>query len=92
MANLQVRDIDSDLYETLKRIASQDHRSLSQEVVKMLEDGIQMPQKSVENSTEAFLALSGAWDDSRTAEEIVGDLRKERRDSARFGGTGGLLD
>ncbi len=37
MANLQVRDIDDKLYDSLKRRADLEHRSISQEVVMIIE-------------------------------------------------------
>jgi plasmid stability protein len=85
MATLQVRDIDGRLYESLRRKAARDHRSLSQEVVKMLEEGMQRTVSEHAGTTEAFLALSGSWKDRRTASAIAADLRKSRADSARFG-------
>lgn len=71
MATLQVRDIDERLYTTLKNAAKRQNRSVSQEVVTMLQTHLNAVQKPVANATLEFLALSGAWKDDRTAEEII---------------------
>ena len=84
MAVLQVRDIDDGLYENLKAIAKNDHRSISQEVVAILEEHLKSPQKGRRISqTDEFLALS--WSGSETAEAIVKTARSQRRQSERFG-------
>jgi hypothetical protein len=46
MAILQVRDIDDQLYASLKEIAKSENRSLSQEVVPILEKYLANPQYS----------------------------------------------
>jgi plasmid stability protein len=92
MATLQVRDIDDRLYKTLKNAAKRQNRSISQEVVTMLQTHLNSVQKPVTNATLEFLALSGAWKDDRTAEEIVTDIRSSRVQSSRFGDKDGLFD
>lgn len=85
MAILQVRDIDDRLYASLKEIARSENRSLSQEVISILERYLANPAVFGNNHTKAFLALSGAWEDKRTADEISSDIKRERRNSKRFG-------
>jgi len=74
MARLQVRDIDDRLYKTLKNAAKRQNRSISQEVVTMLETHLNSDQKPAVNATLEFLKLSGAWKDDRTAEKITVDI------------------
>ena len=78
MANLQVKDIDIKLYNSLKRIAKKDHRSISQEVINIIERYLNQPNNEFMNSTEEFLKLSGSWEDSRSSDEIIKDIRKSR--------------
>ncbi len=92
MATLQVRDIDDRLYTTLKNAAKRQNRSISQEVVTMLQAHLNSVQKPIVNATLEFLALSGAWKDDRTAEEIITDIRSSRVQSNRFGDKDGLFD
>ena len=92
MAILQVRDIDEKLYESLKIVAKQKRRSISQQVIKILESHFSNPSVISESQTEAFLNLTGAWESSETAEEMIRNIRTNRKDSTRFGGEDGLLD
>jgi len=86
MATLQVRDIDNRLYDALRARARAEHRSLSQEVVFILEDHLARTAPDSQRQTELFLGLSGAWSGSETAEELVASIRKSRKNSTRFGG------
>ncbi|TGK43634.1 FitA-like ribbon-helix-helix domain-containing protein [Leptospira andrefontaineae] len=78
MANLQVRDIDDRLYEALKRRAEMEHRSISQEVVLMIENYLSHDNKESERRTLGFLELSGSWVDDRSPDKIVKDIRSSR--------------
>lgn len=84
MAILQVRDIDSRLYEALRSLAAQEKRSISQQVVYILEKFLANPQSLEKNPTDEFLKLAGSWEDQRSAEDIVADIKKHRRNSQRF--------
>ncbi|PKA16978.1 FitA-like ribbon-helix-helix domain-containing protein [Leptospira haakeii] len=78
MANLQVRDIDDRLYEALKRRAEMEHRSVSQEVVLLIENYLAHDNKESERKTLDFLELSGSWVDERSADKIAKDIRSSR--------------
>lgn len=84
MAILQVRDIDDRLYSSLKEVAKSENRSLSQEVISILEKYLSNPVVFKNNPTRDFLSLSGAWDDKRTADEIIVDIKRNRKTSKRF--------
>jgi plasmid stability protein len=92
MAILQVRDIDDRLYSTLKGLAKSENRSLSQEVISILEKYLSNPAAFGHNPTRDFLALSGSWDDSRTADEIMTDIKRSRKKSSRFSPDHGIFD
>lgn len=92
MANLQVRDIDDRLYESLRERATREKRSISQEVILILEKYLSRPNAYDVNSTDEFLSLFGAWVDDRDADEIIDDIRSSRRNSARFTGQSNVLD
>jgi len=84
MANLQVRDINDKLYDSLKRRAELEHRSISQEVVMIIESHLNRNNLESEIQTLEFLKLSNSWQDSRDAREIVGELRKSRSKNTRL--------
>ena len=92
MATLQVRDIDDRLYEALRTISKQKHRSISQEVIHIIEEYLSTPQRDLPQQTDALLALSGAWESSETAEEIIETIRTSRINTSRFPQSNGLFD
>ncbi len=97
MANLQVKDIDDSLYESIRKLASHERRSISQEVVHILETYLSMPGMSRPNPTDEFLQLAGSWDDERDADAIIDEIRKGRKNSKgsknhRFGEADELFD
>lgn len=85
MAVLQVRDLDNSLYEALKSMAKKERRSISQEVVVMIESYLRNPEKNSAYSTEEFLNLS--WHGDESADEIIDTIRNSRNNSKRFGKT-----
>ena len=79
MATLQVRSIDERLYGALGRRAEMDHRSISQEVVAILNDYLACPAKTPQGAaTDAFLELAGSWTDDRDADAVMAEIRKAR--------------
>ena len=92
MAILQVRDIDDRIYENLKRISGENRRSISQEVIHIIETYLSEPHIIRKNSTEEFLNLSGSWGDDRAAEEIISEIKKNRTTNRRFGKENGIFD
>jgi plasmid stability protein len=92
MATLQVREIDDRLYEFIKTSAKLQNRSISQEVITILQNYCTSSQKRRNNATEEFLALTGAWFDDRDEQVIVDDIRSNRNNSPRFGANSGIFD
>ena len=90
MAILQVRDIDDKLYDTLRQKAQFENRSISQEVVSILEKYLSAPDSNTLNATREFLNLS--WDDDREAEEIAQDIAADRKNKAGFGESDGVFN
>ena len=92
MAMLQVRDMDDRLYDRLKFAAKRDNRSISQQVVTILQKYFTSVPVKPKNATEEFLKLSGAWEDARSTEEIIDDIRNTRVNSTRFEALDGIFD
>jgi len=76
MAILQVRDLDDSLYEALKTLAKKERRSISQQIIMMIESYISNPKRTVLESTEEFLNLS--WHGSESADEIISKIYANR--------------
>lgn len=88
MANLQIKNIDEDLYEEIKRAASAENRSVSQQVLTLIRDYLAKRNQVSKLKTPArvLLELSGTWEDERSAEEIVRDIKKARKNSKKLSG------
>ena len=92
MAILQVRDIDEHLYDALKSAARSENRSISQEVIVILRKYLANPAVFQTSPTCEFLSLAGSWSDKRTADDVIADIRKQRRRGKRFGENRALFD
>ena len=86
MANLQIKGIQEDLYAEIKKLAAAENRSVSQQVVFLLREYLAKRESllSQKSPAQAILALSGSWEDDRTAEEIIDEVKQARRNSARM--------
>lgn len=86
MANLQVKGIDDDLYEQVKRLAASENRSVSQEMVFLVKTHLakQKNLQATQSPAEILLQLAGSWEDTRCAEEIIAENKKSRRNSPRL--------
>ncbi len=88
MANLQVKGIDDDLYELLKELAREKGRSLSQQVTLMLKEYLAKERglEGAKRPAELLLELAGSWEDERSAQEIVEEIKAARRSSRKLKG------
>ena len=86
MANLQIKGIDDGLYAQLKSVAASENRSVSQQVLFLLKNYLAKKPQIQEAKTPAqvLLDLSGSWQDSRSSEQIVRELKKARKKSKKL--------
>ena len=86
MPNLQIKGIDERLYQQLKRLAADENRSVSQQVLFLIRNHLAQKRRTYESETAAqsLLALAGSWEDTRTAEQIVQDIKSARRSSRKL--------
>jgi plasmid stability protein len=92
MATLQVRDMDDRLYAFLKNTARMQNRSISQEVITIIQNYVNSNHTQIQNTTQEFLSMTGAWIEEGTAEEIIKEIKKGRKVSGRFGANDVLFD
>lgn len=85
MATLQVRSIDDKLYEALGRKAALENRSISKEVISIIKAYLAAPT-SAHQHTEDFLTLCGTWEDDRSPDEIIREIKKDRHSRKRAEG------
>lgn len=86
MANLQVKGIDDSLYEQLRERATAENRSVSQEVIFLIKTSLASRKilQTTPSPAEILLQLSGSWEDQRSADEIIAQIRESRDDSERL--------
>lgn len=83
MANLQIKGIQDELYAQIKELAAAENRSVAQQVIFLIREYLASKRRlPVKTSAEVLLELSGSWEDDRSSEEIISDIKAARRNSA----------
>ena len=86
MANLQIKNIDDDLYYQIKTMASQENRSISQQILFLVKTYMAKKHffRNTKPPAQVLLELSGSWEDSRSADQIVYDIKSARKSSKKL--------
>jgi hypothetical protein len=75
MATVELSNLDEQMYTALAARAAQENRSVNQGAEMLIRESLASPAQSPRKATEAVLEIAGSWQDSRTAEEIIADIR-----------------
>jgi plasmid stability protein len=85
MASLTVRNIPEQLLEGLRVLSERERRSLNNEVLVVLEEGLASKAERLEAAplgsglqADLWLDLCGLWQDERSADEIIEDIHAHR--------------
>jgi predicted CopG family antitoxin len=83
MANLQIKGIEDDLYEEIKKMAAAENRSISQQVLFVVKSYISRKAHwdVVKSPAEVLIDLHGSWQDEREADQIIEQVKHARRNS-----------
>jgi plasmid stability protein len=92
MATVELTNLDEQMYAALLARAAQENRSVGQEAERLLRESLAKPSPTPRKATEAVLEVAGSWQDSRTAEEIIADIRNSRRSGNRSTGLDDVFD
>ncbi len=86
MANLQIKGMDDELYTSLKDLAVSENRSISQQVLFMIKLylGRKHQFQKIKTPAQILLELSGSWEDVRSSENIIKDLKSNRKNSQKL--------
>ena len=86
MSNLQIKGIDDQLYAELKKLASEENRSVSQQVLFLFKDYLARKKHMRASKTPAqvLLDLSGSWEDEQDSAALIAKVKKARKDSKRL--------
>jgi hypothetical protein len=92
MATVELTNLDEQMYAALSARAAQENRSVGQEAEILLRESLAKPSRTPRKATEAVLEIAGSWRDSRTAEEIIADIRDSRCSKDRSTGLDDVFD
>ena len=83
MANLQIKGMNDEFYAQIKALAGSENRSISQQILFMTKEYLLKKQQlqAVKMPAQVLLELAGAWEDDRSAEEIIADLKQSRKNT-----------
>jgi hypothetical protein len=86
MANLQIKNIQDELYEEIKKLAAAENRSVSQQVLFLVKEYLAKRKQLTTSKSPAqvLLELSGSWEDDKTAEDIVKEIKRARKSSRKL--------
>jgi len=86
MANLQIKNVADDLYEEIKKLASAENRSVSQQVLFLVKEYLAKRKHltAAKSPAQVLLELSGSWEDARNAEQIVREIKSARKSSRKL--------
>ena len=77
MVNLIIEGMDDDLHAQLKSLAASEDRSISQQILFLLKQFLARRHQlnGIRTPAQMLLDLSGSWEDDRSAESIVKELK-----------------
>ncbi len=86
MANLQIKNIQDELYEEIKKLASSENRSVSQQVLFLVKEYLAKRKHltAARSPAQVLLELSGSWEDDKNAEQIVKEIKSARKSSRKL--------
>jgi hypothetical protein len=86
MANLQIKGIEDELYEELKKMAAEENRSVSQQALFLVKEYLARKGqlRTLRTPAQILLDLSGSWEDNRNSAKIVTQIKKARRNSKKL--------
>ena len=86
MANLQIKGIEDNLYKKIKEIAASENRPVSQQILFLIKEYIARrgANRSIKPPAQVLLELSGSWEDNRSADKIISEIKRGRKNSKKL--------
>lgn len=84
MANLTLRNIPDEMLAKLRTLSEIERRSLNNEILVILEKGLQAEESNLERHISSNTQLSlltdicGKWEDSRSTKKVIEDVYSSR--------------
>jgi hypothetical protein len=88
MANLQIKGIEDNLYAEIKKLAADEDRSVSRQVLFLIKDYLSKRHqlRTLKTPAQVLLELSGSWEDDRDAHKIISKIKTARKNSKKLRG------
>jgi hypothetical protein len=88
MANLQIKGIEDNLYAEIKKLAADEDRSVSRQVLFLVKEYLTKRHllRTLKTPAQVLLELSGSWEDDRDAQEIISKIKIARKNSKKLRG------
>ena len=85
MANLQIKGIDDELYNEIKKLAATEKQSVSQQILFLVKNYLAKKPRcdAAKTPSEVLLELYGSWQDEREADQIIDQIKKDRKNMKR---------
>jgi predicted CopG family antitoxin len=86
MANLQIKGIEDELYQELKKMAAEENRSVSQQALFLVKEYLARKKhmRVIKSPAQILLELAGSWEDDRDSKKITAQIKKARKNSRRL--------
>ena len=86
MANLQIKGVKEELYAEIKKLASAENRSVSQQILFLVREylGRKNHISKLKSPAQVLLELSGSWQDDKGAEQIIAEIKGARMNSKKL--------
>lgn len=80
MPSLTIKDIPEELLERLRELAERDRRSMTQEVIHLLDEVVaeREDRSRAERQADAWEKLAGRWESDRPADEEIDEIYESR--------------
>jgi hypothetical protein len=77
--------MDDRLYDTIKKLAASENRSVSQEILFLVKEHVAKRKQTaaVRTPAQVLLDLSGSWVDDRSADVIIAEIKTARKNSGK---------
>lgn len=86
MANLQIKGIDNEIYEEIKKLAAEENRSVSQQTLFLLKDYLAKKRlvRTLKTPAQVLIELSGSWEEDQDAPAIIAKIKRARKMSKKL--------
>ena len=88
MASLTLRDIPGEMLDRIRALSERERRSLNKQFLVIAEDGLKTHTAALDRGRECgpspslqlalWRDIAGKWEDERSTDEIVADIRRHR--------------